>query len=149
MVAERVRARSHPVATPPVDVAATPALTADPDAIELGQTACARAAVRALGAVAQRTWIVVVDTLFLVKIQVFTWQGKACSWIQGGMGAKTVLHDIVNDAVAGRRVMAVQVVVGAHDYGNSFRGGFCAWLCFDVSTFSDALELGCLNFCSS
>lgn len=141
MVAESVRARPHPVAAPPVDVAAALALAADPDAVELGQAAGPRAAVGALSAAAHCTWVVVVDALLLIKVQVLAWQCEARGWVHGGMGAETILHDIVDDAVAGRRVVAVKVVVGAHGDGEdgSVCGGGFAFFCVLLSTFARSL----------
>lgn len=71
VVAESIGARSHTVAAPAINIAAAVTLTADPDAVQLGQATGPRAAVRALCAAAHGTWVVVIDALFLVKIQVF------------------------------------------------------------------------------
>lgn len=56
--------------TPLIDVSASTALAAYPNSVELAETTGPGAAVRALRAAAQGTWVIVVDALLLVEIQV-------------------------------------------------------------------------------
>jgi hypothetical protein len=56
------------------------------------------------------------------------------------MGAKAVLHDIVDDTVAGRRVVAVEVVVGAHGDGEGMRKDSFERLCLVLSTFAGLID---------
>lgn len=119
MVAERVRSGAHLMQTRCVLIAAAMAPTAHPQTVQLGKPAVARQAGCALAAATRGARLAVVEARRLVGADIRAGNQLARARILSGRAAVGIYHLKVGAALAGREMVVMVKVVGAHLYRNT------------------------------
>lgn len=127
VVAEGVRAPTHPVATPDTLVAASSALAAYPAAVQLFQATFPRGAVRRGEAATHGAWVVVVNVLGSVEFEVGA--GASPIGVCRSISAEDVVHHHVDVPRAGRHMVMMEVIVIAHGTASRRRRAIDDGLC--------------------